>query len=75
MFRHQRHNEFLHFVDGVWIIGPQVGRIAGGLLVYDSAMRPEVIVSEWQVFMSTGRGLETDHGLRVTCTRGQLVHR
>jgi hypothetical protein len=65
--RHMARNDYLYFVDGIWMIGPEPGRRAAGLFVQDEAWRPEHILSQWYVAMTTSGRVETDSQMNVVC--------
>jgi len=63
--RHHSRDDYLFFADKWWFIGTEVGKMAGSLLVRDSAWRPEHVRVPWEVFFDSH--FELDSGLRVRC--------
>jgi hypothetical protein len=59
------HQDYLFYQDGLWIIGPTVGVISGGMFTHDSAWRPEHIMNPWIVF--TGRHFKQVPSIHVRC--------
>lgn len=65
VYQHADNEEFLYYFSGLWMVGPNVGTVAGAMFVLDFAWRPEYIVEEWVVF--NGRQFVRDQQLRATC--------
>lgn len=65
VYQHSDGEDFLFHLNGLWMIGPEVGRVTAGLFVQDSAWRPEYILEDWFVF--NGQQLNREQTLRVTC--------
>lgn len=68
VYKHRDQAEFLFYTyeaGGKWIVGPEVGKILGGLFVSDYALRPEYILQTWVVFV--GKHFAYDQGVKVQC--------
>ena len=65
VYQHITNDQYLFFHHGMWLIGPVLGKVAGGLFVPDNAWRPEFIVQDWVVF--NGWVLDNDPVLRISC--------
>ena len=65
VYRHSEINQYLHHIEGIWLVGPELASRRGGLLVSDDALRPEFIMQPWSVF-AHNRFL-TDHQVQVSC--------
>jgi len=55
----------------MWIVGPNVDVISGGMFVIDAAWRPEFIVSDWVLF--AGSYLSSTQGITVTCRPNRFI--
>lgn len=68
VYKHRGQAEYLFYTyeaGGKWIVGPEVGKILGGLFVSDYAMRPEYTLQTWVVFV--GKHFAYDQGVKVQC--------
>ncbi|ELT99640.1 hypothetical protein CAPTEDRAFT_227712 [Capitella teleta] len=57
--------EYFFYQDGIWIIGPTVGTISGGLFTRDEAWKPEHIIAPWVLF--TGRYFKQVPQIAIKC--------
>ena len=58
-------NDYLFYLGGLWMIGPNVGPFTGGLFTGDQAWRPEYITSPWIVF--NGFQITQERNIKVRC--------
>lgn len=68
VYKHEEQDEFLFYTTqagGKWIVGPEVGKVSGGMFASDFALRPEFIVQTWVVF--AGRYFGNDPGVKLKC--------
>ncbi|KAK2161178.1 hypothetical protein LSH36_120g06029 [Paralvinella palmiformis] len=65
VYRSEHRNDYLFYVDGLWMVGPEVGRVSAGIFVLDYAWRPEYITESWIVF--NGKQFLREPKMRITC--------
>lgn len=66
VFKHNRQNWYLYYLDGRWRVGSSYSGSAADILsVQDLALRPEYITNQWKSW--TGTAWTTESGLRIKC--------
>ena len=66
VYYHASNDEYLFSIDGLWLIGPEVGKKHGSMFVQDFAQTPEYITHTWIVFNK--KYFAHDRTLNFLCT-------
>ena len=70
VYYHASNEEYLFFINGMWLVGPEVGKFHGSMFVQDFAHSPELITHDWILF--NRKYFAIDRTLRVGCAGGTL---
>lgn len=70
VYRSEHRKDYLFYVDGLWMVGPEVGRVSAGMFVLDYAWRPEYITETWIVF--NGKQFLRESKLKITCAGNNI---